>query len=215
MSIAATAQIRPEVNLPDDAHVGDFVIIGEWPEDSETAPPATTIGPGARIRSHTVIYAGVTIGAAFQTGHTALIRDHTTIGDNVSIGSHTIVEHHVTIGHRVRIHSGAFIPELTILEDDCWIGPRVVFTNAPHPRCANLPNCLEGVTVKRGAKIGANVTLLPGVTVGENALVGAGAVVTQDVEPGTVVAGSPARKIAGIEDLICNYDGKTVPYKTQ
>jgi acetyltransferase-like isoleucine patch superfamily enzyme len=112
----------------------------------------------------------------------------------------------------VRIHSGAFIPEYTILEDDCWIGPRVVFTNAPHPRCVNLPRCLRGVTVRRGAKIGANVTLLPGVVIGEYALVGAGAVVTKDVAPRAVVTGSPARQAGTIDDLVCPADGITRPY---
>lgn len=215
MHIALTARISPAVSLGDDSRVGDFVILGEWtenPEDLTDQEPVTAIGSVALIRSHTVIYAGVSAGMRFQTGHSALVREFTTIGDDVSIGSHTVIEHHVHIGHRVRIHSGAFIPELCILEDDCWIGPRVTLTNAPHPRCANLPNCLTGVTIRRGAKIGANATILPGITIGENALVGAGAVVTRNVEPGAIVAGSPARQISRIEDLICPFDGITSPY---
>ncbi len=215
MLIAPTARIHPAVSLGEQSQVGDFVIIGELSGDSSdptTVTPDTTIGSNAIIRSHTVIYAGVVAGQRFQTGHGALVRAFTIIGDDVSIGSHSIVEHHVQIGHRVRIHSGAFIPEFCVLEDDCWIGPRVVLTNAPHPRCANLPNCLAGVTIRKGAKIGANATLLPGVVIGENALVGAGAVVTRDVEPGAVVAGSPAKAIGRIEELICPYDGLTAPY---
>jgi acetyltransferase-like isoleucine patch superfamily enzyme len=47
--------------------------------------------------------------------------------------------------------------------------------------------------VKKGASIGSNATILCGITIGENALIGAGAVVTKDVPPNTVVAGSPAR----------------------
>jgi UDP-2-acetamido-3-amino-2,3-dideoxy-glucuronate N-acetyltransferase len=47
--------------------------------------------------------------------------------------------------------------------------------------------------VKRGASIGSSATLLAGITVGEKAIVGAGAVVTKDVPPETIVAGSPAR----------------------
>jgi len=212
MILAPTAVIRARIVLAETSRIGDFVIIGEWPEDHESPAPETVIGEGAVIRSHTVIYAGVQAGNNLQTGHGALIREFTHLGDNVSVGSHSTVEHHVEIGHRVRIHSGAFIPEYSILEDDCWIGPRVVLTNAPHPRCVNLPNCLAGVTVKRGAKIGANVTILPGVTVGENALVGAGAVVTKDVAAGAVVAGVPARQVSSIDDLKCTWDGETPPY---
>lgn len=203
--------IQKGVRLGANPVLGEFVIIGEWSNEAEH-PPETIIGDNARIRSHTVIYAGVTAGRHFQTGHAALVREYTTTGDNVSIGSHTIVEHHVTIGHRVRIHSQAFIPEYCILEDDCWIGPRVVLTNAPHPRCVNLPECLSGVTIKRGAKIGANATILPGVTIGENALVGAGAVVSRDVAPEAVVAGPRARITGTIHDLLCPADGKTHPY---
>jgi len=212
MIIAETARILPRVVMGEGARVEDFCLVGEWPQTEEEERPETQLGRAALLRSHTVIYAGVTAGGGFQTGHGALVRSHTHVGSNVSIGSHTIVEYHVEIGNDVRIHSGAFIPEYTVLEAGCWIGPRVVITNAAHPRCINMPHCLEGVRVKRGAKIGANATLLPGVVIGEGALIGAGAVVTGDVEPGVVVAGVPARVIARIEDLKCPWDGMTPPY---
>lgn len=43
--------------------------------------------------------------------------------------------------------------------------------------------------------LGHNVTVMPGVTIGNGAVVGSGAVVTHDVEPYSVVAGVPARKL--------------------
>lgn len=49
--------------------------------------------------------------------------------------------------------------------------------------------------------IGANVCINPGVTIGPNAIIAAGAVVTKDVEPGTVVGGVPA-KVIGSYDRI-------------
>jgi acetyltransferase-like isoleucine patch superfamily enzyme len=55
--------------------------------------------------------------------------------------------------------------------------------------------------IRRGAKIGANVTILPGVVIGENALVGAGSVVAKDVPAGAVVVGNPARVIRKISEL--------------
>jgi acetyltransferase-like isoleucine patch superfamily enzyme len=55
--------------------------------------------------------------------------------------------------------------------------------------------------IKRGAKIGANSTILPGVVIGEHALIGAGSVVAKDVPPGAVVVGNPARTIRHISEL--------------
>jgi acetyltransferase-like isoleucine patch superfamily enzyme len=57
--------------------------------------------------------------------------------------------------------------------------------------------------VRRLARVGANATILPGVVIGENALVGAGSVVVDDVPPGAVVVGNPARVIKHVDDLTC------------
>jgi acetyltransferase-like isoleucine patch superfamily enzyme len=47
--------------------------------------------------------------------------------------------------------------------------------------------------MKKGARIGANVTVLPGITINEDALIAAGSVVTRDVPARKIVLGSPAR----------------------
>ena len=60
---------------------------------------------------------------------------------------------------------------------------------------------LRGPVIKRGAKVGANSTILPGVIIGENALVGAGSVVTHNVPDDKVVVGNPARVIGSIADI--------------
>ena len=49
--------------------------------------------------------------------------------------------------------------------------------------------------IGRHCFIGAGSIILPGVTVGDGSIVAAGAVVTRDVPPRSIVAGSPARVV--------------------
>jgi acetyltransferase-like isoleucine patch superfamily enzyme len=204
--------ISAGVTLGKGARLGPGVEVGVAPTGARAGELATAIGPGANLRSFTVIYAGNRIGARFQTGHHALIRECNEIGDDVSVGSGSVVEHHTVIGNGVRIHSQAFIPEYSRLEDGCWIGPNVVLTNDRYPASARSKELLQGPRIRRGARLGANCTILPGVEIGENALVGAGAVVTRDVPAGKVVAGNPARVIGAVGDLVYPEDPPTKAY---
>lgn len=59
---------------------------------------------------------------------------------------------------------------------------------------------IEGnIVVEDEVWIGANVTILPNVIIGRCSVIGAGSVVTTDVEPNSVYAGSPARKIRDLK----------------
>lgn len=69
------------------------------------------------------------------------------------------------------------------------------------------------VTIGNRAWIGPNVTILPKVTIGEGAVVAAGSVVTKNVEPFTIVAGLPAKKIGERNrDLRYIFNGKPSPF---
>ena len=69
-----------------------------------------------------------------------------------------------------------------------------VFMDHKRPIMEQGSTCAP-VIIENDVWIGVNVTVLPGVTVGEGSVIGAGAVVTKDVNPYTVVAGVPARKL--------------------
>ncbi len=194
-------KVLPGVELGKDTVIEDFCLVGVPPKGMKPGDIKTVIGEGAHLRSHTVVYAGNRIGRNFQTGNKANIRESNEIGDNVSIGTLSIVEHHVKIGNNVRIHSQVFIPEFSVLEDGTWLGPNVVLTNAKYPLSPGVKESLKGPLIKKGAKIGANSTILPGVVIGRNALVGAGSVVTKDVPDNVVVVGNPARRIKDISSL--------------
>jgi acetyltransferase-like isoleucine patch superfamily enzyme len=200
-AVAATAVVHSAVSLGEATTIEDFCVIGVPTRHTEPGREGTAIGAGAWIRTHTVIYAGNVIGRNFVTGNKVNIRESNQIGDDVSVGTLSVIEHHVVIGDNVRIHTQVFIPEFSVLEDGCWLGPHVVLTNAKYPLSPNAKKMLQGPVIRRGAKVGANCTLLPGVVIGENALVGAGSVVAHDVAAGEVVVGNPARVIRHISAL--------------
>lgn len=193
--------VYKNVKLGKNVKIGEFCIIGVPPKGKEDGELETVIGDNSIIRSHTVIYAGNRIGRNFQTGHSAFLRENNEIGDNVSIGTKSVIEHHVKIEDNARIHCQCFIPEFCILKKDCWIGPKVVFTNAQYPKSKRAKEFLIGVVVGENAKIGANATVLPGIKIGSNALIGAGSVVTKDVPEGKVVVGNPAKAVNDVNNL--------------
>lgn len=115
------------------------------------------------------------------------------IGADCNICDHVFIENEVVIGDRVTIKSGVQIWDGITLEDDVFIGPNATFTNDHFPRSKVYPEKFLETTIKKGASIGANATLLPGVSVGMYAMVGAGAVVTHSVPPYAIVYGNPAQ----------------------
>ena len=91
------------------------------------------------------------------------------------------------------------------IEDDVEIGAGVHFYVNNHAFTnIDIPIKYQGYTPSKPIRIcseawlGACCVILPGVTVGRHAVVGAGSIVTRDVEPFTVVAGNPAKKIKHI-----------------
>jgi maltose O-acetyltransferase len=90
-----------------------------------------------------------------------------------------------------------------VIEDQVTISHRVMILT--HTDAGNSPLKDEAVmttqalvVIRRGAYIGANVTILQGVEIGESSIVGAGAVVTRSVPALTVVAGVPAKIIRSV-----------------
>jgi UDP-2-acetamido-3-amino-2,3-dideoxy-glucuronate N-acetyltransferase len=117
------------------------------------------------------------------------------IGRDCNICDHTFIENDVVIGDRVTIKCGVQLWDGVYIEDDVFVGPNATFTNDNFPRSRKHQphDRLPRTTIRAGASIGANATILPGITIGERAMIGAGAVVTRDVPPDTIVSGNPGR----------------------
>ena len=129
-----------------------------------------------------------------------------TIGDNTKIGAFVEVQKNAFIGANCKISSHTFICEGVTIEDDVFIGHGVMFINDSYPRATTNGQLqteadwsVEHTTVKHGASIGSNSTILANITIGKNAIIGAGSVVTKDVPDNMIVAGNPARVIRAID----------------
>ena len=196
-------QVAPGVVVGPGADLQPPCVLGKAPRDAAPGELPLVIGREAIVRPFTTLYAGSTFGDRLQTGQGTSIREDNVVADDVSIGTNAVLESGNRIGSRVRIHSGCFL-EMVTIADDVFVGPNVVFTDDPHPmNCPRYKECKGGAVVHRLARIGANATILPGVVIGENALVGAGSVVVDDVPPGAVVVGNPARVTKNVAELTC------------
>lgn len=83
------------------------------------------------------------------------------------------------------------------IEDCVTVSMRVTFithTDAgKSSAAARLPASHAPIVLRRGAYIGASVTILQGVEIGAGAIVGAGALVRESVSPSATAVGVPSR----------------------
>ena len=147
-------------------------------------------------------------GDGVQIGRGVLCRHPETfeIGSNVFIGDQAVLQGRFdgrcVIGDHVWIGPQSYFDarDLVIEESVGW-GPGAKVLGSTHTGVpTNVPIIQTDLTIRpvrigAWSDIGVNAVVLPGVTVGKGAIVGAGAVLTEDVEPFTVVAGVPARLI--------------------
>jgi len=112
-------------------------------------------------------------------------------GGSIRIGARSIINAGTVIIGGGEVEVGA----------DVMVAPGCVLVASNHVFSRrDIPMALQGlsngrVVVGNDVWLGAGVKIMSGVTVGQGAIVGAGAVVTADVEPYSIVAGIPARKI--------------------
>lgn len=157
-------------------------------EPSADVAPSAMVAPSARV------------------WHLAQVREDARVGEDTIIGRGAYIGEGVRVGNRCKIQNYALVYEPASLADGVFVGPAAVFTNDHCPRAINADGTLKsasdwervGVTVERGAAIGARAVCVAPVHIGEWASVGAGAVVTSDVAPYALVVGVPARRVGWV-----------------
>ena len=127
------------------------------------------------------------VNARIEPG--AIIREKVSIGDNAVIMMGAIINIGAVVGEGTMIDMGAVLGGRAIVGKHCHVGAGTVLAGVVEPASATP------VIIEDDVMLGANAVVIEGCRVGEGAVVAAGAVVTEDVPAGAVVAGCPARVI--------------------
>lgn len=142
-----------------------------------------------------IVDEGAEIGDGSRVWHWVHVCGGARIGKGCSLGQNVFVGNDVVIGNNVKIQNNVSVYDAVLLEDDVFCGPSMVFTNVYNPRSAvTRKDEYRKTTVRRGATLGANCTIVCGVTIGQHAFIGAGAVVNRDVPNYALMLGVPATR---------------------
>lgn len=130
----------------------------------------------------------------------AIIRDQVEIGEGCVIMMNSTINIGAVIGDGTMIDMNVVLGGRATVGKNCHIGAGTVLAGVIEPPSASP------VVIEDNVVIGANAVVLEGVRVGKGSVVAAGAVVTEDVPAGVVVAGMPAKIIKGVDSKT---EGKT------
>ena len=161
--------IYDNVTIGDNTVICNDCVLGEplnnYYSNSNYENPPLLIGANSLIRSHSIFYAGSSLGDFLQTGHRVTVREYTKAAKHCSFGSYTDIQGYCKIGNYVRMHSYVNIGQQSEIGDFVFLYP---FSGA---------------------------VLLPGTVIGANSLVGANSTVEGYFEDDSFISGSPAKRI--------------------
>lgn len=144
-------------------------------------------------------------GCVFEAGVLVFHPGRVHVGAGVYVGHGTILHGYhdaeLVIGDGTWIGAQGFFHSAggLFIGRDVGVGPAVKVLTSSHAEAGrdvpilHSPLTFAPVRIEDDADLGIGAIVLPGVTIGRGAQIGAGAVVTRDVPPYTVAAGSPAR----------------------
>jgi len=184
--------------------MGDDIYTNEWKDALKGQSPihcSTKFGKNVKLGHGVVIEKDCMIGDNTFIGHHTVLRPGTIIGNNCVIGHLNVFEGGCEIQDRVLIHSQCHITKDVLIEEDVFIAPFFVGANTPrivHGR--NYPLEIKKYTIRRAARIGIGVRVLPGVEIGENSMIGVGSVVTKDIPPRQLWLGNPAHYFKDVSE---------------
>lgn len=219
--ISSTARLWGRVILGNDVIIEDFVVIGHPTAEAiksmlqltetgnfeevfqASSTGSVTIGPGTILRSGSVIYTNVVIGAGAECGHHTVVREGSTLGDGVYLKTGTEIMKNVRIGDNCRI--AGMVADNAVLERNVSSFGSITHEYREHfvreLAQEKYPERLnpKAAYLCEGAIVGRNATVVGGVRIGRNARIAAGVTVVCDVaDEERVLRVAPARRVANM-----------------
>ncbi|HYM81234.1 MAG TPA: DapH/DapD/GlmU-related protein [Candidatus Limnocylindria bacterium] len=193
--------LHADTVIGNDVRIDDHASLGKLPMKAansattkEQELPPLKIGDLCIVGTGVVLYRGAAIDAKVLMADLCTVRENVTIGRGTIVGRGVTVENFCSVGRYCKLESECYITAYSTLEDRVFIAPGVVTSNDNFVgRTTERFKHFKGVTIRKGARVGAGSVLLPGITIEEDGLVAAGSVVTRDVPAGKIVMGQPAR----------------------
>ena len=171
------------------------IIIGDWEEVSKIIDENELKDyylENDRRNSAIPLVDMKTINARIEPG--AIIRDKVNISEKVVIMMGAVINIGAEIGEGTMIDMNAVLGGRAKVGKNCHIGAGTVIAGVIEPPSA------DPVVIEYNVVIRANAVVLEGVRVGKGSVVAAGAVVTENVPSGVVVAGMPAKIIKNVDE---------------
>ena len=199
----ADAKKTTPVELYTDEEIKDFysckvigkdglkVVFGDWEEIQNENNLQNYYLKNDRRNSGVPMLDMKNINARIEPG--VFIRDKVSIGDRAVIMMGAVINIGAEIGEGTMIDMNVVLGGRAKVGKNCHIGAGAVLAGVIEPPSA------DPVVIEDDVVVGANAVVLEGVRVGKGSVVAAGAIVTQNVPEGVVVAGTPARIIKGVD----------------
>lgn len=207
VQIGKNVKLHPHVTIEHGTIIGDNVevfpgaFIGKAPKGRALGTnndyiETISIGTGCTIGTNAVVYYGDKIGEDTMIGDGVSIRENVEIGNHCIIGRNSTINYGTMIGNFVKIMDLVHITSHMVIHDYVFIAPHVSSADDnTFGKDGYDANNVLGAEIYENASLGEGVRLLPKVKIGKNAVIGAGAVVTKNVDAGTVMMGIPAQRV--------------------
>ena len=194
-------EIGPYTIIHDNVWIKRNTKVGPYCELGIPTPLAQgsllEIGESSIIRSHSVIYAGSTVGADLNTGHHICLRENAHLAKGVQLGSRTDIQGDCSIGAHTKLHADVHVGKFSKIGSFVWLFPEVLLTNDPMPPSEHL----AGPVIEDYCVVASKALIFPGVRVSNNSVISAGSVVKTDIPEWMLATGNPAKPVCDVRIL--------------